>query len=47
MIAFKISFAYLLTGHGKFESLGALGISSVLLATGGVIAWHAFDILAV
>ncbi|KAL8094577.1 metal tolerance protein 2 [Apium graveolens] len=33
-------------GHGKFESLGALGISSVLLASGGVIAWHAFDILA-
>ncbi|KAK1354127.1 metal tolerance protein 2 [Heracleum sosnowskyi] len=32
-------------GHGKFESLGALGISSVLLATGGVIAWHTFDIL--
>ncbi|WOG94754.1 hypothetical protein DCAR_0314051 [Daucus carota subsp. sativus] len=33
-------------GHGKFESLGALGISSVLLATGGAIAWHAVDILA-
>ncbi|XP_031114107.1 metal tolerance protein 2 [Ipomoea triloba] len=32
-------------GHGKFESLGALGISAMLLATGGGIAWHALDVL--
>ncbi|KAG8063385.1 hypothetical protein GUJ93_ZPchr0003g17574 [Zizania palustris] len=32
-------------GHGKFESLGALGISSMLLITAGGIAWHAFDVL--
>ncbi|XP_028804237.1 metal tolerance protein 2 isoform X2 [Neltuma alba] len=32
-------------GHGKFETLGALGISCMLLATGGGIAWHAIDIL--
>ncbi|KDP28108.1 hypothetical protein JCGZ_13879 [Jatropha curcas] len=32
-------------GHGKFESLGALGISCMLLATAGGIAWHALDIL--
>ncbi|RDX63686.1 Metal tolerance protein C1 [Mucuna pruriens] len=32
-------------GHGKFETLGALGISCVLLATGGGIAWHAVDLL--
>ncbi|WCJ21384.1 Metal tolerance protein C1 [Euphorbia peplus] len=32
-------------GHGKFESLGALGISCMLLATAGGIAWHAFDLL--
>ncbi|PIN02363.1 Mitochondrial Fe2+ transporter MMT1 [Handroanthus impetiginosus] len=32
-------------GHGKFETLGALGISGVLLATAGGIAWHAFDVL--
>ncbi|KAL0371420.1 UNVERIFIED_CONTAM: Metal tolerance protein C1 [Sesamum angustifolium] len=32
-------------GHGKFETLGALGISGVLLATAGGIAWHALDIL--
>ncbi|KAK4273185.1 hypothetical protein QN277_021633 [Acacia crassicarpa] len=32
-------------GHGKFETLGALGISGMLLATGGGIAWHAIDIL--
>ncbi|CAK9175956.1 unnamed protein product [Ilex paraguariensis] len=30
-------------GHGKFESLGALGISGVLLLTAGGIAWHALD----
>ncbi|CAI0446062.1 unnamed protein product [Linum tenue] len=34
-------------GHGKFESLGALGISSMLLVTAGGIAWHAFDVLHV
>ncbi|XP_057782377.1 metal tolerance protein C1 isoform X2 [Salvia miltiorrhiza] len=34
-------------GHGKFETLGALGISSVLLLTAGGIAWHAIDVLAV
>ncbi|CAN0898998.1 Metal tolerance protein C1 [Linum grandiflorum] len=32
-------------GHGKFESLGALGISSMLLVTSGGIAWHAVDVL--
>ncbi|KAI4301368.1 hypothetical protein L6164_034655 [Bauhinia variegata] len=32
-------------GHGKFETLGALGISCMLLATGGGIAWHAIDLL--
>ncbi|OAY49561.1 metal tolerance protein C1 isoform X1 [Manihot esculenta] len=32
-------------GHGKFESLGALGISCMLLATAGGIAWHALDLL--
>ncbi|GFP85633.1 metal tolerance protein c1 [Phtheirospermum japonicum] len=32
-------------GHGKFETLGALGISGVLLATSGGIAWHALDVL--
>ncbi|KAG6541196.1 hypothetical protein Mapa_017430 [Marchantia paleacea] len=28
-------------GHGKFETVGALGISGMLLLTGGGIAWHA------
>uniref|UniRef100_A0A803MPI9 Cation efflux protein cytoplasmic domain-containing protein n=1 Tax=Chenopodium quinoa TaxID=63459 RepID=A0A803MPI9_CHEQI len=32
-------------GHGKFETLGALGISGMLLLTAGGIAWHAADIL--
>ncbi|OVA04320.1 Cation efflux protein [Macleaya cordata] len=32
-------------GHGKFETLGALGISCMLLATAGGIAWHALDVL--
>ncbi|XP_077224557.1 cation efflux family protein [Tasmannia lanceolata] len=32
-------------GHGKFESLGALGISCMLVATSGGIACHAVDIL--
>lgn len=31
--------------HGKFETLGALGISGVLLVTAGGIAWHALDVL--
>ncbi|XP_057508418.1 metal tolerance protein C1 isoform X2 [Actinidia eriantha] len=31
--------------HGKFETLGALGISVMLLGTAGGIAWHALDIL--
>ncbi|PHU19745.1 Amidophosphoribosyltransferase, chloroplastic, partial [Capsicum chinense] len=34
-------------GHGKFETLGALGISGVLLATVGGIGWHASDFLLV
>ncbi|GAB2281785.1 hypothetical protein Dimus_016351 [Dionaea muscipula] len=32
-------------GHGKFETLGALGISCMLIATAGGIAWHAIVIL--
>ncbi|KAJ1699418.1 hypothetical protein LUZ63_007930 [Rhynchospora breviuscula] len=32
-------------GHGKFESLGTLAISSMLLVTAGGIAWHAVDVL--
>lgn len=32
-------------GHGKFETLGALGISVMLLGTAGGIAWHALDLL--
>ncbi|CAM8987831.1 unnamed protein product [Rhodiola kirilowii] len=32
-------------GHGKFETLGALGISVMLLATSGGIAWHALELL--
>lgn len=35
------------SGHGKFETLGALGISAMLLATGCGIAWHAADLLLV
>lgn len=31
-------------GHGKIETLGALGISLMLLGTGGGIAWHALDV---
>ncbi|KAM7521503.1 hypothetical protein LguiA_011405 [Lonicera macranthoides] len=34
-------------GHGKFETLGALGISGALLVTGGGIAWHSLDLLVV
>ncbi|KAK8630767.1 hypothetical protein V6N13_079544 [Hibiscus sabdariffa] len=32
-------------GHGKFETLGALGISCMLLATASGIAWHAMELL--
>ncbi|KAL5983836.1 Photosystem II protein D1 [Asimina triloba] len=32
-------------GHGKFETLGALGISGMLLVTAGGIAWHAVGVL--
>ncbi|XVE73273.1 hypothetical protein DITRI_Ditri11bG0104100 [Diplodiscus trichospermus] len=32
-------------GHGKFETLGALGISCMLLATASGIAWHALELL--
>lgn len=28
-------------GHGKFDSLGALGVSAILVATGGGIGWQA------
>ncbi|CAJ1969087.1 unnamed protein product [Sphenostylis stenocarpa] len=38
-------FAHLIVRHGKFETIGALGISCMLLATGGGIAWHAADLL--
>lgn len=34
-------------GHGKFETMGALGISGMLLVTAGGIAWHALDVLLV
>ncbi|KAL7151216.1 hypothetical protein ABFS83_04G016600 [Erythranthe nasuta] len=34
-------------GHGKFETIGALGISGMLLVTAGGIAWHALDVLQV
>jgi divalent metal cation (Fe/Co/Zn/Cd) transporter len=30
-------------GHGKIETMGALTISSLLLVTGGGIAWHAIE----
>ncbi|CAN8285754.1 unnamed protein product [Cochlearia groenlandica] len=33
-------------GHGKFETLGALSISSMLLATGSGIAWHSLLLLS-
>ncbi|RYR70775.1 hypothetical protein Ahy_A02g005083 isoform B [Arachis hypogaea] len=45
-MSFKITFLYhCISGHGKFETLGALGISCMLLGTAGGIAWHAVDIL--
>ncbi|ONK69891.1 uncharacterized protein A4U43_C05F27930 [Asparagus officinalis] len=31
--------------HGKFETLGAIGISCMLLTTAGGIAWHAVNAL--
>ncbi|KAG0587956.1 hypothetical protein KC19_2G204300 [Ceratodon purpureus] len=34
-------------GHGKIETMGALSISALLLATGGGIAWSAIDALQV
>jgi hypothetical protein len=40
-------FLVFLSGHGKFETLGALGISCMLLATAGGIAWHALQLLLV
>ncbi|KAL6978418.1 Metal tolerance protein C1 [Sarracenia purpurea var. burkii] len=40
----QLLFGYLL-GHGKFETLGALGISVMLLGTAGGIAWHALNLL--
>lgn len=40
-------FAIVDSGHGKFETLGALGISCMLLGTAGGIGWHALDILMV
>ncbi|MED6209507.1 Metal tolerance protein C1 [Stylosanthes scabra] len=45
-MSLKITFLYnYISGHGKFETLGALGISCMLLGTAGGIAWHAVDIL--
>ncbi|XP_022758041.1 metal tolerance protein 2-like isoform X2 [Durio zibethinus] len=32
-------------GRGKFETLGALGISCMLLASAGGITWHALELL--
>ncbi|XP_051142171.1 metal tolerance protein 2-like [Andrographis paniculata] len=32
-------------GHGKFETLGTLGISGALLATAGGIGWHSLYVL--
>ncbi|THU66670.1 hypothetical protein C4D60_Mb05t16610 [Musa balbisiana] len=32
-------------GHGKFETMGTLGISGMLMVTAGGIAWHAIDVL--
>ncbi|XLR34992.1 hypothetical protein S83_062892 [Arachis hypogaea] len=41
-----ITFLYhSISGHRKFETLGALGISCMLLGTAGGIACHAVDIL--
>jgi len=40
-----IFFIYHDTGHGKIETMGALTISGLLLATGGGIAWSAVDTL--
>lgn len=43
----SLSFIIFPPGHGKFETLGALGISTMLLATAGGIAWHTLDLLLV
>ncbi|CAL9752868.1 unnamed protein product [Musa acuminata subsp. burmannicoides] len=32
-------------GHGKFETMGTLGISGMLMVTAGGIGWHAIDVL--
>ncbi|GJP85835.1 hypothetical protein CLOP_g15930 [Closterium sp. NIES-67] len=32
-------------GHGKFETVGALGVSLLLIGTGGGMAWHALHLL--
>lgn len=45
MLFFLVVYVY--TGHGKFETLGALGISCMLLTTAGGIGWHAIDLLFV
>ena len=42
-----VFFLAFLSGHGKFETLGSLGISCMLLLTAGGIAWHALEILLV
>lgn len=47
LLQFTFSFCLSFPGHGKFETLGALGISVMLLGTAGGIAWHALDILVV
>lgn len=47
LLSLTMPIALCFSGHGKFETLGALGISTMLLATAGGIAWHALDILAV
>lgn len=41
------SLCVFLPGHGKFETLGAFGISCMLLTTAGGIAWHAISVLQV
>lgn len=47
VLSVSLSFIIIPPGHGKFETLGALGISTMLLATAGGIAWHALDLLLV
>lgn len=36
-----------LAGHGKYESLGAFGVSVLLIGTGAGIAWNALEALQV